>query len=87
MTSMLIKVITNPFCDEVNPALGAPLPSLPLLKVNCPSLLSHHTVQTVGGGMDPNLWLKIVLKDFLEAALYLQRNWGGECVLAKPNIT
>ena len=57
-------LITNPFCDEVNPALGAPLASLPLLKVNCPSLLSHHTVQTVGGGMDTNLWIKIFFKDF-----------------------
>ena len=57
-------LITNPFCYKVNPALGAPLPSVPLLKVNCPSPLSHHSVQTVGGGMDSNLRLKILLEDF-----------------------
>ena len=57
-------LITNPFCDKVNPALGAPLSSLPLLKVNCPSLFSHQTVQSMGGGMNTNLRLKDVLKDF-----------------------
>ena len=58
-------VTTNPLCDEVNPALGAPLAALQLLEVNCPSLLSHHTVQPVGGGMDTDLRLKIVVhKDF-----------------------
>ena len=54
-------VTTNPLCDEVNPALGAPLAALPLLEVNCPSHLSHHTVQPVGGGMNTDLRLNIVV--------------------------
>ena len=51
----MISLITNPFRDKVNPALGAPLSSVPLLKVNHPLPLSHHTVQPVGGGVDTNL--------------------------------
>ena len=68
-------VITNPLCDEVNPALGAPLAALPLLEVNCPSLLSHHTVQPVGGGMDTDLRLKIVVpEDFWKPLIPLKES-------------
>ena len=68
-------VTTNPLCDEVNPALGAPLAALPLLEVNCPSHLSHHTVQPVGGGMDTDLRLKIVVhKDFWKPLIPLKES-------------
>ena len=78
-------MITNPFRDKVNPALGAPLSSVPLLKVNHPFPLSHHTVQTVGGRMDTNLGFRTLCPRVLEVA-HLQRNWSSEGVLAEPNI-
>ena len=85
MLFSIILVITNPFCAKVNPALGAPLATVPLLKVNHPFPLSHHTVQTVGGRMDTNLGFRILCPRVLEVA-HLQRNWSSEGVLAEPNI-
>ena len=85
MLFSIILVITNPFCAKVNPALGAPLATVPLLKVNHPFPLSHHTVQTVGGRMDTNLGFRTLCPRVLEVA-HLQRNWSSEGVLAEPNI-
>ena len=81
----MISLITNPFRDKVNPALGAPLSSVPLLKVNHPLPLSHHTVQPVGGGVDTNLRFRTLCPRVLEVT-HLQRNRSGEGVLAEPNI-
>ena len=81
----MISLITNPFRDKVNPALGAPLSTVPLLKVNHPLPLSHHTVQPVGGGVDINLRFRTLCPIVLEVT-HLQRNRSGEGVLAEPNI-